>query len=256
MICPNCEALRPEAANFCASCGYQFRGIFGADEPARRPRWEYTEIVVPLGISGVLDRENPTAEQVDRFDERIIETLRQLGREGWYEAGPTDWATLWRSHRIKWEEQQPLPGVRSSSYKSATIRVKRPILVTESSLGGPTAPILVVDDDPHVLEAIRWTLESEGLPVETATDGRQALKRAAQRRPSLVVLDLSLPGLDGDTVAASLQAIHDDNVPILVISADRHTSERAQSLGAFQFLRKPFGMDDLVLAIRGRLEAG
>jgi DNA-binding response OmpR family regulator len=71
----------------------------------------------------------------------------------------------------------------------------------EPSAGGAprVPPILVVDDDPEVCcYMIRWALEEEGLLVDTAADGRQALEQATRRRPRLVILDMSLPLLDGD----------------------------------------------------------
>lgn len=100
---------------------------------------------------------------------------------------------------------------------------------------------------------MQWVLEDEGLTVETAADGRQALQRAAEHPPSLVVLDMGLPLIDGFGVAAGLRA-HGQDVPILVVSADDRVAEKARQVGAFEALPKPFGVDDLLSAVRQGLE--
>src|SRR5688572_4846730 len=82
-------------------------------------------------------------------------------------------------------------------------------------------PILVVDDDVRMRQAIQWTLEDEGFLVDTASDGRQALACVARRHPALIVLDMILPDIDGSMLAAQLR--HGTAaVPILVITADDH----------------------------------
>lgn len=111
-------------------------------------------------------------------------------------------------------------------------------------------PILVVDDDPRVRQLIRWTLEEEGFAVETAADGGQAVAHAAQHRPALVVLDLNLPILDGAGVANALQGLDGGVPPILVITADEEGADQAARIGAVHFLRKPFGVDELMFAVR------
>jgi DNA-binding response OmpR family regulator len=113
-----------------------------------------------------------------------------------------------------------------------------------------TPLVLVVDDDPPMRQAIRWALEDEGLEVETAADGQQAVDLARQRRPSLVVLDIRLPVLDGFTVADELRAVHGPGLPILAISADGRITVKARRLGAYAHLAKPFELDELVLAVR------
>src|SRR5690349_3904983 len=82
------------------------------------------------------------------------------------------------------------------------------------------APVLVVDDDPRIRQVIQWALEDEGLTVELAADGLQAIEKAAHQRPALVVLDWMLPGLDGHGVAAWLRATYGQTLPILVITAE------------------------------------
>ena len=118
------------------------------------------------------------------------------------------------------------------------------------------ALILVVDDDPQVRRWIRDVLESEGLEVETAAEGRRALELAVRRPPALVVLDLTLPGLRATEVSAGLRAALGNQVPILVITANGRAAEKAAQVRAFAYLRKPFTMDELLAAVRRGLDDG
>lgn len=118
------------------------------------------------------------------------------------------------------------------------------------SAPAPGGHVLVVDDDPRVRQTIRWALEDEGLAVETAADGRRALERASARRPALVVLDLTLPILDGYDVANGLRSFYGSGVPILAITADGDAEQKARRAGAYGYLSKPFELDDLMAAVR------
>ncbi len=113
--------------------------------------------------------------------------------------------------------------------------------------------VLVVEDDSDLRQTIQWMLEDEGFLVETAADGREALDRAAQRKPSLVILDMGLPIIDGNGVAAGLRSTYGDNVTILTMTADGRAAEKAQRIGAIGYLSKPFDLDALVNAVRSAL---
>ena len=119
----------------------------------------------------------------------------------------------------------------------------------------PEELILVVEDDLHVRQTIQWALEDEGLPVETASDGRQALEWATHQRPGLVILDMGLPIIDGFGVAAGLRATYGDAVPILTVTADGRAAEKARRVGAVDFLHKPFEIDALISAVRRALDS-
>jgi CheY-like chemotaxis protein len=121
--------------------------------------------------------------------------------------------------------------------------------------GEPTrrACVLVVDDDAEVRRVIRWALEDEGLAVLTAADGREGLGLATEHGPDLIVLDLTLPGLDGYDVARRLRAPPTRPIPILVITADGHPATKAEQVAAYAFLRKPFRIEDLVEAVHAGL---
>lgn len=111
------------------------------------------------------------------------------------------------------------------------------------------APVLVLDDDPGVRQLIRWALEDAGLAVQVARDGVEGLHQARQQRPRLVVLDMGLPRLSGDGFATGLRRLYGSSVPILVITADGRAEEKAQRVGAFDFMQKPFNVDELVAAV-------
>lgn len=113
--------------------------------------------------------------------------------------------------------------------------------------------ILVVEDDPQILQFVAFALEDEGFEVVTAVDGREAVEVATLRRPSLIVLDMSLPRLSGEGVASELRVLYGNDLPILVVTADNRASERARHVGAFAYLRKPFDLDNLIRLIQDRL---
>ena len=115
------------------------------------------------------------------------------------------------------------------------------------------APILVVDDDPKILELVRMYLEREGFVVTTAADGLAALAAIRQRAPRAVVLDMMLPRLDGLEVIRAARA--DSSVPILVLSARGATADRISGIatGADDYLPKPFSPAELVVRVKALL---
>ena len=116
-------------------------------------------------------------------------------------------------------------------------------------------PILVVDDDAELRTMIQWMLEDEGWRVETAGDGRQAVEQATRSRPQLVLLDMGLPVLDGDGVAAELRKLYGESLPIVVITADGHAAAKARRVGARGHLSKPFEIDELCTMVQRALQA-
>jgi DNA-binding response OmpR family regulator len=108
--------------------------------------------------------------------------------------------------------------------------------------------ILVLDDDPSLLRAIRLTLVLEGLEVETAVDGVLGLELLANNDFSLVVLDLQMPRMNGSTFFRELRSLGYE-MPVLILSAYGAEVAR-QELGANGAIAKPFDPEDLVAAIR------
>src|SRR3989442_1054305 len=115
------------------------------------------------------------------------------------------------------------------------------------------ATILVVDDEPRIVQLVRDYLEHGGFTVLTASDGPAALRTARTGRPDLVVLDLGLPGLDGLDVARSLR--REGEVPIIMLTARTEESDRivGLELGADDYLTKPFSPKELVARVRAVL---
>jgi two-component system chemotaxis response regulator CheY len=114
--------------------------------------------------------------------------------------------------------------------------------------------VLVVDDDPDILDAICDILEVEHYRVARARNGLEALDRVEQERPAVILLDLMMPVMDGVTFAHALHARPQvADIPILVISADGNPA-RAASVGARGYLAKPFDIDALlghIIALAG-----
>lgn len=115
------------------------------------------------------------------------------------------------------------------------------------------APILVVEDSEAMRAVILWALEDEGLPVLGVVNGSDALAQARRQRPSLVVLDMGLPDMDGVAVADALRASYGRELPILVVTADGRAAQKAQRVGAFAWLHKPFEVDNLVSRVHRAL---
>ncbi len=113
--------------------------------------------------------------------------------------------------------------------------------------------VLVVDDQPDIVRLVRDYLERAGFEVVTAGDGEAALRAARQARPDLVILDLSLPRLDGLDVARSLR--RDGNVPIIMLTARTEESDRVAGLelGADDYVTKPFSAREMVARVRAVL---
>jgi two-component system KDP operon response regulator KdpE len=110
--------------------------------------------------------------------------------------------------------------------------------------------VLVVDDEPQIVRALRINLAARGYEVLTAHDGVTALKLAADGKPDVVVLDLGLPDLDGTDVIAGLRGW--TSMPIIVLSARTGSADKVDALdaGADDYVTKPFGMDELLARLR------
>ncbi len=113
--------------------------------------------------------------------------------------------------------------------------------------------ILVVDDDPEIVSFVRRGLAYEGYTVDTANDGTEALTKARDREPDLVILDIMMPGIDGIEVSKRLRQGSD--VPILMLTARGTVADRVAGLdsGADDYLVKPFAFDELLARVRALL---
>jgi len=118
---------------------------------------------------------------------------------------------------------------------------------------GPSARVLVVEDDEAIADVLRRSLRAEGHEVQSAGDGAEALSAAERFSPDLVVLDLGLPRLDGIEVLKRIRA--DSDVPVLILTARTETEDRVEGLdsGADDYLPKPFERAELLARIRALL---
>ena len=117
------------------------------------------------------------------------------------------------------------------------------------------ANILVVDDEPQILRALRSGLSAQGYKITLATSGEEALREATSLVPDLIVLDLMLPGeIDGLEVCRRIREWN-TMLPILILSAIGNERQKVKSLdlGADDYLTKPFGMDELTARVRSLL---
>jgi DNA-binding response OmpR family regulator len=117
--------------------------------------------------------------------------------------------------------------------------------------------VLVVDDEPNIVQLARLYLEREGFRIEAVGDGPGALKAVEELRPALVVLDVMLPGLDGFEVCRQLRAANNP-VPIVMVTARDEDIDKiiGLELGADDYLTKPFNPRELVARVKAILRRG
>jgi two-component system KDP operon response regulator KdpE len=110
--------------------------------------------------------------------------------------------------------------------------------------------ILIADDDPQILRALRITLVARGYEVVTAHDGKAALDAATSTHPDIIMLDLGMPGLTGVQVIEAIRGW--SKVPILVVSGRSGSWDKVEALdaGADDYVTKPFAADELLARIR------
>ncbi len=118
-----------------------------------------------------------------------------------------------------------------------------------------TATLLVVDDEPQILQVVSGILQDEGFEVLTAPDGETALKRVGEDVPDLVLLDIALPGMDGLEILDRLKRQF-PMLPVVMISAygSVENAVKATRLGAYDFIEKPPHADKILLTVRNALE--
>jgi DNA-binding response OmpR family regulator len=120
--------------------------------------------------------------------------------------------------------------------------------------GDSLVRVLVIEDEPRILQVLARGLARSGIEVEQAADGRSGLERALRGNVDLVVLDLLLPELDGLTVLRVLQERRSD-LPVVVLSArsDLRTKLQGFELGASDYVAKPFSIEELVARVRAQV---
>lgn len=110
--------------------------------------------------------------------------------------------------------------------------------------------ILIVDDDPNLSAFVGRQLRAEGYSTETAVDGQDALDKAAKKPPGLVLLDLSMPVMDGIETLTALRTWYEGPIVILSATDEERKKVEALDLGADDYLTKPFGVPELLARVR------
>jgi two-component system, OmpR family, KDP operon response regulator KdpE len=113
--------------------------------------------------------------------------------------------------------------------------------------------VLVVDDEPQIVKALKTTLEATNYKVESAHTGEEGLAIAAAQSPELIVLDLGLPDIDGTEVIRRLRAWSEVPVIVLSVRADQSDKIEALDAGADDYVTKPFDTNELLARIRATL---
>lgn len=111
-------------------------------------------------------------------------------------------------------------------------------------------PILVVDDDRDLRLMVELALNDEGYSVVTATNGREALAVVDNDLPSLILLDMRMPVMDGSEFVREFRIRHHHQVPIMVMTAAVNARQSARDVDAECYLSKPFGLDELLDTVK------
>jgi len=125
--------------------------------------------------------------------------------------------------------------------------------ITDAPLSGR---VLIIDDEPRIVNFVRRGLQAEGLDVEPALEGEEGLRLALTGSYDLVILDLVMPGLDGQTLLRRLLRSKPSQ-PVLILSARDDTATKVASLesGAEDYISKPFSLEELLARVRARLRS-
>jgi len=127
------------------------------------------------------------------------------------------------------------------------------LMIQDQTMPGSKAPlrVLVVDDEPNLVEVLTMALRFQGFAVESAASGREALAAVTRFKPHLMVLDVMLPDMEGFDVAARLGAQR-ATVPIIFLTARDSTEDKVRGLsgGGDDYMTKPFSLEELVARIR------
>ena len=118
--------------------------------------------------------------------------------------------------------------------------------------------VLLIEDEPNIIEAISYILSKDGWTVHTHSDGETAMDKVRQGTPDLIILDVMLPGRSGYDILRDLRAEEGTaHIPVMMLTARGQAKDRemAESLGATRFMTKPFSNADVLDSVRA-LAAG
>ena len=110
--------------------------------------------------------------------------------------------------------------------------------------------VLVIDDEPSILRALRINLTARNYEVSTAADGASGLAAVSRERPDVLILDLGLPDMDGTEVIHGVRGWTSTPIIVLSVWGQEHQKVAALDAGADDYVTKPFGMDELLARLR------
>lgn len=152
---------------------------------------------------------------------------------------------------------------RQPNATGATTRRPGSVRICSGTQRGPRLravardPVLLVDDDPSLVEAVKLGLESHGYPVVTAHDGNEGLERLRSEHPFVVLLDLEMPGMTGWQFVEQKEADPSiASVPVVVVSSRSDATRQAHALHAAAGLQKPVDLDAVMATVRTQCAAG
>jgi two-component system OmpR family response regulator len=132
--------------------------------------------------------------------------------------------------------------------------VESPLLQQTMDAASPASSVLVVDDEPQVVWVLQFSLEAEGYETFTATNGLEAMAQISEHHPSLMVLDVMMPRMDGWSVLEALLKLPEEERPRVVMVtalASLRDRTKAAELGAAAYVPKPFDLDELLEVLHG-----
>ena len=118
--------------------------------------------------------------------------------------------------------------------------------------------VLLIEDEPNIIEAVSFILKRDGWTVATHADGTTALEAIGRHAPDVVILDVMLPGRSGYDILQDLRAeVATQTLPVLLLTARGQTKDRemAERLGASRFMTKPFSNKEVLACIRELVQA-
>jgi len=113
--------------------------------------------------------------------------------------------------------------------------------------------VLLIEDEPNIIEAISFILSRDGWKVDTHSNGQTAVAAVREKRPDLIILDVMLPGMSGYDILSDLRGKGDTaELPVLILTARGQTKDRemAEKIGADRFMTKPFSNAEMLDAVR------
>ena len=117
--------------------------------------------------------------------------------------------------------------------------------------------VLIVDDEPDIVETLKFVLEIEGMNCKTAFDGEEALNKVKSEMPDLIILDVMLPKINGYKICRLLKFDSKyKEIPILMVTARSQEEDKVigEETGADEYITKPFDIDDLVQKVKKYLD--